>query len=102
MFLSNLEVSIVSTSLVAITDDLRGFSQSSWIVTAYLLTFSGKHLLSYQLSGSFLTLESGFMIVWAKLSDIYGRKLLLNVALSMFVVFSGGCGAAQTTTQVYE
>lgn len=40
--LSTLEISIVSTSLVAITNDLRGFSQSSWVITAYLLTYFGQ------------------------------------------------------------
>lgn len=37
----NLEVTIVSTSLVDITNDLRGFDRTSWIVTGYLLTFTG-------------------------------------------------------------
>ena len=42
LFLSSLELSVVSTSLVAITNDLHGFSRSSWVVTAYLLTYFGK------------------------------------------------------------
>lgn len=41
LFLANLEVSIVSTSLVSITDDLQGFSRTSWIVSGYLLTYTG-------------------------------------------------------------
>lgn len=45
LFLVSLEVSIVATSLVAISDDLKGFDKSSWIVTAYLLTYTGKTLL---------------------------------------------------------
>ena len=36
-----MEISIVSTSLVAITDDLHGFSQTGWIVVAYLITYTG-------------------------------------------------------------
>lgn len=40
--LSTLELSIVSTSLVAITNDLHGFSRSSWVITAYLLTYFGQ------------------------------------------------------------
>ncbi|KAI2859461.1 hypothetical protein CBS11232_1922 [Aspergillus niger] len=39
-FLTGLEGTIVSTSLVAITDDLRGFGRSSWIITSYLLTYA--------------------------------------------------------------
>lgn len=40
--LTTLEITIVSTSLVAITNDLHGFSQSSWVITAYLLTYFGQ------------------------------------------------------------
>lgn len=42
IFLVNFEISIVSTSLVSITDDLEGFGRSSWVITAYLLTYIGK------------------------------------------------------------
>lgn len=41
LFMVNLEVTIVSTSLVDITNDLQGFDRTSWIVTGYLLTFTG-------------------------------------------------------------
>ncbi|KAF5868960.1 putative efflux pump antibiotic resistance protein [Botrytis fragariae] len=42
LFLSQLEAKIVSTSLVSITDSLRAFSISSWVVTVYLLTYTGR------------------------------------------------------------
>lgn len=41
LFLATMEVSIVSTALVAITDDLGDFGQSTWVVTSYLLTYTG-------------------------------------------------------------
>jgi hypothetical protein len=41
LLLVNLEVSIVGTSLVAITNDLQGFSETSWIVSGYLVTYMG-------------------------------------------------------------
>ena len=41
LFLSTIETTIVSTSLVAITNVLDGFQKSSWIVTSYLLTYTG-------------------------------------------------------------
>lgn len=47
LFLVSLEVSIVSTSLVAITNDLQGFGQFSWLVTAYLLTYTGMGLFMF-------------------------------------------------------
>ena len=41
LLLINVEVTIVSTSLVAITDDLGGFDKTSWIVSGYLVTYIG-------------------------------------------------------------
>lgn len=41
LFMVNLEVTIVSTSLVDITNNLQGFDRTSWIVTGYLLTYTG-------------------------------------------------------------
>ena len=41
LFLVNMEISIVTTSIVGITDDLQGFDQSSWLATSYLLTYVG-------------------------------------------------------------
>jgi MFS family permease len=42
----------------------------------------------------------GFLIIFAKLSDIFGRKLLFFIALLIFTIFSAACGAAQTLTQL--
>ena len=41
VFLSSLETTIISTSLVTIVNDLKGYSQGSWIITSYLLTYTG-------------------------------------------------------------
>ena len=43
-FLVNIEVSIVGTSLISITDDLRSFKQGGWVVTGYLITYTSKIL----------------------------------------------------------
>ena len=50
LFLSTLETTIVSTSLVSISDSLSGFEERNWVVTAYFLTYTGtiSHLLSEQ------------------------------------------------------
>ena len=42
MLLVNIEVSIVGTSLISITNDLHGFSQQGWVVTGYLITYTGR------------------------------------------------------------
>ncbi|KAF4968689.1 hypothetical protein FSARC_3975 [Fusarium sarcochroum] len=75
LFLSTLESTIVSTSLVSITNALNGFILRDWIVTSYLLTYTG------------------FLTIYAKLSDVFGKKTMLLSALLIFTVFSGLCGA---------
>jgi MFS family permease len=42
LFLVNLEISIVTTSLVAIANDLGGFENLSWVMSSYLLGYAGK------------------------------------------------------------
>lgn len=39
VFLSALDITIVSTSLTTISNDLRAFDKSSWIVSSYLTTY---------------------------------------------------------------
>ena len=82
VLLVNMEVSIIGTSLVAITDDLHSFDRASWVVTGYLITYCG------------------MLIIWAKLSEIFGRKWVLITSTVFFTVFSGACGAAQTMNQL--
>ncbi|KAL4778560.1 major facilitator superfamily domain-containing protein, partial [Aspergillus varians] len=82
LFLPSLEVSIVSTSLVSVTDDLHGFDQSTWVITAYLLTYTG------------------FLMIWSKCGDIFGVKPSLLCSLAFFIAFSGGCGGAQSLNQL--
>jgi MFS family permease len=82
LFLANIEIPIVTISIVTITDDLGEFDRASWITSAYLLGFVD------------------VLIVWSKLSDTFGRKLLIGISLVLFIVFSAACGAAQTLTQL--
>jgi MFS family permease len=41
VFLSSLETTIIATALVTISSDFGHFDKSSWIVVAYLLTYTG-------------------------------------------------------------
>lgn len=41
LFLSSLETTIIATSLVYISSDLGSFDKSNWVVTSYLLTYTG-------------------------------------------------------------
>jgi MFS family permease len=49
MFLVNIEVSIVATSLVSIVNDLQGFDQIGWVVTSYLVTYTSTFVIARQL-----------------------------------------------------
>jgi EmrB/QacA subfamily drug resistance transporter len=82
LLLAALDQTVVSTALPRIASDLHGFSDLSWIVTAYLLT-------------STVTVP-----LYGKLSDLYGRRSLFVVAISIFLVGSALCGLAETMTQL--
>ncbi|ETS78083.1 hypothetical protein PFICI_10145 [Pestalotiopsis fici W106-1] len=82
LFLVNMEATVVATSLVAITDELGGFDIESWILSSYLLGYVGSIVLA------------------AKLSDAFGRKTITLICIAIFTIFSGGCAAAASTTQI--
>jgi EmrB/QacA subfamily drug resistance transporter len=82
LFLAALDQSIVGTALPRITSDLGGFSKLSWVVTAYMLTSTASTPL------------------WGKISDLYGRRLLFQVAIGVFVVGSLASGLAQDINQL--
>lgn len=42
VFMVSLETTVVTTSLVTISDELGGFSNSSWLVSGYLLGYVGE------------------------------------------------------------
>jgi EmrB/QacA subfamily drug resistance transporter len=82
MLLASLDSTIVSTALPTIVGDLGGISQLAWVVTAYLLTST----IATPLAG--------------KLGDLYGRKIVLQGALVVFLVGSALCGLAHDMTQL--
>lgn len=80
--LSALDQTIVATALPQIAADLQGFEQLSWVVTAYLLA-------------STVTVP-----LYGKLSDLYGRRRLFVVSISIFLAGSALCGTAQSMTEL--
>jgi EmrB/QacA subfamily drug resistance transporter len=77
LMLAALDQTIVSTALPTIVGDLGGIEHLSWVVTAYLLTST--------VSGP----------IYGKLGDLYGRKLVLQVAIVIFLIGSTLCGLSQ-------
>ncbi|MGO8914557.1 MAG: MDR family MFS transporter [Stellaceae bacterium] len=82
MMLAALDQSIVTTALPAIAGDLGGFEHLSWIVAGYLLTATAS------------------TPIYGKLSDLYGRRLMLQIAIASFVVASVLCALAQTMPEL--
>ncbi|KAF2184758.1 MFS general substrate transporter [Zopfia rhizophila CBS 207.26] len=87
IYIVQMEASVTATAVLNITDELGGYEKSSWLFTAYLLTYCGKE-------------EPPQNIIWAKLSDITGRKPTLIITLLVFTVVSAACGASHTLAQL--
>src|SRR6201996_5429048 len=82
MLMAALDQTIVSTALPTIVGDLGGLDHISWVVTAYLLA------------------QTAVMPVYGKLGDLYGRKIVLQVALVLFLIGSALCGISQSLTML--
>jgi EmrB/QacA subfamily drug resistance transporter len=78
LFLAALDQTIVGTALPRIVTDLAGNNLYTWVVTVYLLT-------------STVTVP-----IYGKLSDIYGRRPLLLIGISVFLVGSALSGISQS------
>ncbi len=82
MFLAALDQSIVGTALPRITSELGGIDKLSWVVTAYLLT------------------QTASTPLWGKISDLYGRKRIFQLAIITFLTGSLLAGLAQGITEL--
>jgi len=78
MLLAALDQTIVGTAEPRIIAQLAGFDRYPWVATVYLLT-------------STLTVP-----IFARFSDMYGRKPFFMLSATLFVVASALCGAAGT------
>jgi EmrB/QacA subfamily drug resistance transporter len=70
MFLSSLSQTIFATAIRTIGDDLHGLDQQAWVTTAYLIT-------------STITTP-----LYGKLSDLFGRRPLFILSVSIFILGS--------------
>ena len=84
LLLAALDQTIVSTALPTIVGELGGFTHLSWVVTAYLL------------SSTVVT------PLYGKFGDLHGRKIVLQVAIVVFLVGSALCGLAQNMVAAHR
>ncbi|MFN0148055.1 MAG: MDR family MFS transporter [Dehalococcoidia bacterium] len=82
MFISALDMTVVSTATPRILADLGGFHLLSWLFTSYMLS------------------STVLVPLVGKLSDIYGRKIFIIAGISVFLVASVFCGLAQSMLQL--
>ena len=78
LLLASLDQTIVSTALPTIVSDLGGLDHLSWVVTAYLLT------------------STVVAPLYGKLGDLYGRKLMMQISVTIFLLGSALAGLSQT------
>jgi EmrB/QacA subfamily drug resistance transporter len=71
LLLASLGQTIVSTALPTIVSELGGLDHLTWVVIAYLLS------------------STVVAPIYGKLGDLYGRKIVLQVAIVIFLVGAG-------------
>ena len=82
LLLSSLDQTVVATALPRIVTDLQGADRYVWVVTAYMLC-------------STVTIP-----IYGKLSDVYGRKVMLLIAVGLFTAGSSLSGLSQSMDQL--
>ena len=82
-FMVVLDVSVVNVALPSIAKDLHFASNNlQWVITAYAITFGG------------------FLLLGGRTADVFGRRRLFIVAVSLFSLASLACGLSQSSTML--
>jgi len=82
LLLASLDQTIIATALPIIVSEIGGLSHLSWIVTAYLLS------------------STVVVPLYGKLGDLYGRRIVLQAAVCIFLAGSLLCGLAQNLPEL--
>jgi EmrB/QacA subfamily drug resistance transporter len=82
LFLVALDQTIIATALGKIVEEFNAFDSLSWIVTAYLLTTT----ITVPIAG--------------KMSDLFGRRLILLIGVGIFALGSLASGMAGNVDQL--
>src|SRR4051812_4682415 len=82
VLLSSMEISIIATALPTIAGEFNAFESYAWVGTAYIAAAAiGTPVLG-------------------KLSDLYGRRLIFQVTMGLFILGSLLCGLSQSMNQL--
>jgi len=82
LFLGALDQTIVATAMPRILQELNGLSLYTWVVTGYLLA------------------STAMIPIWGKISDLYGRKVVVVAAVLLFLAGSALSGQARSMTEL--
>jgi EmrB/QacA subfamily drug resistance transporter len=82
LFLGALDQTIVATAMPRILQELNGLSLYTWVVTAYLLA------------------STAMIPIYGKISDLYGRKIVVLAAVILFLAGSMLSGQARSMSEL--
>ena len=83
IFMATLDGSIVSIAMPVISKSFSvNIGAVQWILTSYLLTISS------------------LLLIWGKLSDLYGRKYFFAAGIVVFTIGSLLCGLSGSLTML--
>lgn len=82
LFLASIESTVVATAMPTIVSHLGGLSIYAWVFSAYMLA------------------STTAVPIFGKLSDIYGRRPIYLIAMSIFLTGSILCAQAQSMPQL--
>lgn len=82
LFLAGLDQTIVSAALPAIARDFGGWEAISWVVTAYLIS------------------STAATPIYGRLSDLFGRRVIVLTSVGVFVVASALCGLSRNLPEL--
>lgn len=82
LLMASLDNTITSAAINPILKDIGGFENMTWVFTAYMLA------------------STSTMLIFGKMSDLFGRKRFYLVGIAIFLIGSALCGLAGNMEQL--